>query len=159
MTRFLISAMDYIQEHEQKLTTAFAEVLRAEDDIATAKRELDNATAGLQSAVTAAETKLMAAWDAVKALMEETGEVEVILRGEATDFKIAYSTPRETVKVEPEAVPEEFCKMERRPKLKEIGEYLKGLRDAGQALPNWASFQMSTAKLGWKAIKRTTTKE
>jgi hypothetical protein len=146
--------MDAIQEHQQKLTTAFAEVLRAEDEISAAKRELDDATFGLQTAVTAAETRLVAAWDSVKALMEETGEVEVILAGEVTDFKIAYSTPRETVKVEPEAVPEEFCKMERKPRLKEIGEYLKGLRDAKLDFPNWASFQTAKAKLGWKAIKR-----
>jgi hypothetical protein len=88
--------------------------------------------------------------------MAETGKVEVLLPGAVTDFKIGWSTPRETVRVEPDAVPDEFCKIERKPRLKEIGEYLKGLRDAGEPFPNWGGFQTGASKPAWKAVKKST---
>jgi hypothetical protein len=146
--------MDYIEEHQRQLLSAFGAVLVAEEKVSEVKRRQDDVTTLLQQERNGAETALDLAWVEVEKLMAETGEVEVILPGEVTDFKISWSTARETVKVEAEAVPDEFCKTERKPKLKEIGEYLKGLRDGNIAFPNWASFQTGSAKLGWKAIKR-----
>ncbi|OWK34647.1 hypothetical protein [Fimbriiglobus ruber] len=147
--------MDAIQEHHQKLLAAFGSVLAAEEKISDVKTRLDQVTNLLQAEKTAAETDLASAWEQVEQLMSETGEVEVLLPGAVTDFKIARSNPRETVKVEVEATPDEFCKIERKPRLKEIGEHLKGLRDAGLPFPNWASFQVGTAKLSWKAVKKS----
>jgi hypothetical protein len=143
-----------IEEHKQRLLVAFGAVLSAEERVSDVKRRQDEATILLQQERNGAEAALEKAWMEIQGLLAETGEVEVILPGEVTDFKITWSSPRETVKVEPEAVPDEFCKTERRPRLKEIGEYLKGLRDAGLDLPNWGSFQTGSTKLGWKAIKR-----
>jgi hypothetical protein len=74
------------------------------------------------------------------------------------DFKIGWTTPRETVKAEPDATPDQFCKIERKPKLKEIAEHLKHLRQANLPLPNWASFERGASKLAWKAVKKTTAK-
>jgi hypothetical protein len=143
-----------IQEHQQHLLAAFCAVLAAEEKVSDVKRRQEEAAILLQQERNGVETVLERAWIEVEKLMAETGEVEVILPGDVTDFKIAWSTPRETVKVEPEAVPDEFCKMERKPRLKEIMDYLKGLRDASLDFPNWASFQTGSSKLGWKAIKR-----
>ena len=113
------------------------------------------ATTLLGMKVTGAENALSQAWEAVQKLMAETGEPEVLLPGAVTDYKIAPSTPRETVKVEsPDAVPDEFCKIERKPRLKEIGEFMKGLRDQNLPLPNWARFEHGASKLGWKAVKK-----
>jgi hypothetical protein len=148
--------MDAIAEHEEKMLKAFGAVLAAEDKMTDAKRRLDEATTLIGQEKTAAENELRVAWDAIAALMEETGEPEVVLPGEVTDFKIGWSNPPERVKVEPDAVPEEFCKIERKPKLKDIGDYLKGLREQGAAFPNWASFERGEPKLGWKSIKRST---
>ena len=143
-----------IEEHQQRLLSAFGAVLTAEDRVSDVKQRQDEAVTLLQQERNGAEAALATAWEEVEKLLTETGEVEVVLSGEATDFKIGWSAARETVKVEPDAVPDEFCKLERKPRLKEIGEYLKGLRDADLDFPNWASFQTGARKLGWKAIKR-----
>jgi hypothetical protein len=143
-----------IQEHQQKLMEAFAEVLKAEDAVSVAKTKLDEATTLLGLEKSKAEHALGQAWQQVQQLMAETGEVEVLLPGSVTDYKIGYSKPPERVKVEPDAVPDEFCRVERKPRLKEIGDYLKGLRETGQPLPNWGGFEHGEPKLTWKAVKR-----
>jgi hypothetical protein len=151
--------MDEIQEHEQKLMAAFGKVLAAEDRVAEAKSKLDEAVAMLGLERSTAETALTAAWGEVALLLNETGEVEVLLPGSVTDFRVGWTRPRESVRADPEATPDEYCRVERKPKLKEIGEYLKGLRDGGLALPNWASFQPGEPKLAWKAVKKSTKTE
>src|SRR5690349_4119092 len=120
---------EQIEKHQDAMISAFAEVLKAEDAISAAKSALTEATTRLDREVREAEFRREQAWSVVKGLLDSTGEYEVTLPGSVTDYKISYSTPRETVKAEvPEAVPDEFCKIERKPRLKEIGEFLKGLR-------------------------------
>ncbi len=143
-----------IDDHQQRLLTAFGSVLRAETAISEVKQRQADVEALLSEEKRCYEAELSTAWEDIKVLMEETGEFEIVLPGEVMDFKIGWSTPRETVKAEPDATPEEFCKTEKKPKLKEIAEHLNLLRSAGADLPNWASFQIGEAKLGWKAIKR-----
>lgn len=143
-----------IQEHQQKLIRAFAEVLKAEDAMSAAKAKLAEVTTPLEIAANQAEHALGVAWVEVQKLMAETGEVEVRLLGSVTDYKIGWSNPPERVKAEPDATPDEFCKIERKPKLKEIGVHLKELRDSGQPLPNWASLERGEPKLVWKAVKK-----
>lgn len=148
-----------ILEHQQRLLVAFGAVLRVEDAISDVKRRQVEAETLLQQERNRYESELEKAWFEVERLMTETGEVEVLLPGEATDFKIAWSTPRETVKAEPDATPDEFCRVERKPKLKEIADHLKSLRASGADLPNWASFQLGESKLGWKAVKKSTNRK
>jgi hypothetical protein len=148
--------MTEIEQHEQRLLAAFAKVLQAEEAISDVKKRQAEAETLLKQEMNGRETDLATAWEQIKLLMAETGEVEVLLPGEATDFKIGWSTPRETVKAVPDATPDEFCKIERNPKLKEIADHLKQLRTAGIPLPNWASFQRGGRKLSWKAVKKTT---
>jgi hypothetical protein len=140
---------------EGEMLNAFAAVLRAEQEVSAAKTVLDEAVTPLRQKLTGAETRLTSAWVEVERLMGSTGEFEVLLPGDVTDYKISFSTPRESVDVDADAVPDEFCKIERKPKLKEIGEHLKGLRDSDQPLPNWGRFKLGERKLGWKAIKKT----
>lgn len=147
--------MDAIEQHQQAMISAFAEVLKAEDAVSVAKAKLDEATTTLGREVNGATTRLEQAWAEIQKLMAETGEPEVILPGQVTDYKIGWSTPRETVKVEsPDAVPDEFCKMERKPKLREIGEHLKVIREQGGTFPNWGRFELGSSKLTWKAVKK-----
>jgi len=143
--------MDDIEKHEEAMLCAFARVRMAEDSIAGIKSEL----ARLKDDQGLHERELESAWQAMAQLMADTGEVEVILPDTSIDYKIAYSTPRETVKADPDATPDEFCKIERKPKLVEIGKHLNQLRDSGQPLPNWAQFEAGANKLTWKAIKKT----
>lgn len=148
-----------INEHQQRLMAAFASVLQAEEAVSEVKQRQTEAETLLQQERNGKETQLEKAWAVVSAILAETGEFEVILAGQVTDYKIGYSTPRETVKAEPEATPDEFCKIERKPKLKEISEHLKALRAEGKDLPNWASFQLGESKLTWKAIKKSTSRK
>lgn len=138
-----------------EMINLFAILLKAEEESANAKAALTEALTPLQFAVNAAEKKVADAWTEIEAAMKETGEYEVVLPGSVTDYKIVWSAPRERVKADPEATPDEFVKIERKPKLKEIGEHLKALRDEGNPLPNWASVESGEAKLQWKAIKKS----
>jgi hypothetical protein len=151
--------MDSVATHETTLVEAFAEVLKAEDTLREAKTKFQEAAAVLEREVALAEQALKAAWVDVNDLLAETGEFEVTLPGSVTDYKLYFTTPTQRVKVEPEAVPDEFCKIERKPKLKEIGDYLKQLKEVGGSPPNWARFEAGESKLAWKAIKKQATKE
>jgi hypothetical protein len=144
-------------EHQQKLMQAFAEVLKAEDAVSSSKVKLAEVTIPLQQAVNQAEHSLGKAWQEVERLMAETGEYEVLLPGTVTDYKIGWSNPPERVKADADAVPDEFCKIERKPKLREIMDYLKTLGAEGKPLPNWVSFERGERKLCWKAVKHKAT--
>lgn len=139
-----------MSSHEQKIMMHFAKVLKADAAIAEAKTAKQEAEAKAKLAINAAEAKAREAWDAIEAIMTETGEYEMLLPDNHIDYKISYTTPRQSVKVDESAVPDEFVKIERKPKLKEIGEYLK----TQDTLPNWASFERGEAKLTYKAIKK-----
>jgi hypothetical protein len=141
-------------EHEQKMMAAFAKILKAEEAEQEAKLELSKAEERAKGILAKARLEAGDALREISSLMKETGEYEVILPGEVTDFKIGYGATRESVKVEdPEAVPDRFCKMERKPMLKEIGEHLKSLPESER--PNWARIERPEPKLGWKAVKKT----
>lgn len=90
---------------------------------------------------------------AAKAIQEEmatTGEYEIIVPGEYCNYKIYFTVPRESVKVIADAVPDEFCKIERTPKLKEIGEFLKTQENP----PNWAKIEIGESSLTYKLLKK-----
>lgn len=149
---------DAIESHESAMMTAFVRVLRAEDRIRLAKSELDDATSRLKLEINQGEHDLAVAWEGMQALMAETGEVETTLPGAANDYRIHWTSPRESVKVEDaDAVPDEWCKIERKPKLAEIGKMLKGLAATGGQFPNWATLERGEAKLAWKAVKKALT--
>ncbi len=149
--------MDDTQNHQQSLLAAFAKVLCAEERISTGKAKLAEVTTTLKGDIAEGELALQDAWKEIEQLLGETGEYEVLLPGTVTDYKIGWSRASERISADPDATPDEFCKIERKPKLKEIGDHLKALRDTGQALPNWASFERGEPKLGWKAVKHKAT--
>jgi len=49
-------------------------------------------------------------------------------------------------------VPEEFLKKE--PKRKEILDYLKKLREAGEPMPSWATITRRAGSLYYKPVKK-----
>ena len=140
--------------HTQKVKDAFLSILAAEQRITGAKGELEAITATHKQAIAQQETQIAKAWGEIEALMAESGEVEVKLPGTVTDYVIGWSKPRESIKADADATPDEFVKIERKPKLKEIGDHLKALRKAGKPFPNWASFEKGEKKLVWKALKK-----
>lgn len=132
----------------------FRDWFKAEQEAASHKAELDKHTARLKIAISKAESRAEAARDAIARLMKETGQYEIVLSGEVSDYVIAYSTPRESVKGDVMAAPEEFVVVERKLKKKEVGDYLKKLREEGKDFPNWASFERGEPVLQWKATKK-----
>lgn len=81
--------------------------------------------------------------------MSANGVIEDIIEGELINYKLYFTTPRMTVKVDAAAVPDEFCKIERVPKKKEIKEFL----EAGNQV-NWASLERGASNLSYKAVKK-----
>ncbi len=81
--------------------------------------------------------------------MAANGVTEDTIEGELVNYKLSYTTPRQSVKADAEATPDDFCKIERVPKLKEIKEFL----DAGNQV-NWASIQLGESKLTYKVVKK-----
>ena len=144
------------EQHEAALLAAFAAVLKAEHFVAEAKGDLAEKTARMKAGIAEGETELAAAWATIAALMAETGETEVTLPGAATDYRIGWSTPRESVVIEDaNAVPDEWVEVERKPKKKEIGEHLRRLRDhQNMPMPNWGRLEAGEKRLQWSAVKR-----
>lgn len=140
--------MTTIDLHTSFIEAAFLAMRDAEDALSAAKSNLDHETVLLTNAKNAAEKKLADTWIEIEKLMAESGEYEInLLKHHA---KICYSSPRQSVKiVDIDAMPDEFCYIVRKPKLKEIGNMLKaGLQT------NYASLEYGEKKLMWKAIKK-----
>lgn len=145
---------DQIEAHETDTLRAFARVLKAEERIRQAKTEMESVTNLCKLEISEGEHEMSLAWTEISNLMAETGEVELILPGKASDFVIGWNTPRESVKADPVGTPDEWCKVERKPRLTDIGKHLKQLREAGQALPNWAAFEYGERKLQYRVTKK-----
>lgn len=138
-----------ISLHEEYMQAAFQSVLDAEQALVSVEGSLSQAIALLKTKKALAEGKLVAAWKSVKELMDETGEAEVLLPGgNGTYNKVYYTTPRQRVVVDEDAIPDEFCKIERKPRLKDIGEHL----DSGAKI-NWARYELGESRLAWKNVK------
>lgn len=129
---------------------AFKRILECERSLSSAKAELQKAETIFGGAVNRAEKDLKDAWEAIEGIMAQTGEYEILLPGEnGMDYKIAWSTPRQSVKiVDDAAVPDEFCRVKREPDKKKIKEELES-----GAKHNWAALEYGEKHLTWKAIK------
>lgn len=142
-------------EPNKDMIMAFAAVLKAEDKLRLLEVEKEKTLTGLAIKISDAEIFIIEAWKVVEEIMKKNGLLEDTLPGSANDYKIYYTTPRETVKVVDEkAVPKEFIKIEKSVMKKELLEHLKGLRDGKLNLPNWATIERGNSKLQWKAIKK-----
>jgi len=80
--------------------------------------------------------------------MKDNGLTEDEVIGEFVKYKISFSKPRGSVKCEPSAVPDEFCDIIRKPKLKEIRDYIE------ENDVNWAAIEFSEPTLTYKVVKK-----
>lgn len=152
--------MEEHEKHQQELIEAFGEVVRTENEIAEAKSAFEQVQAEHATKLRSVEAALGAAWAKVDGLLLESGEVSVVLPGTVTDYEIYRTTPRESVKlIDPAAVPDTFCKVERKPKLKEIADYLRAQGRASLTLPNWAALELGESRWAWKAVKKKAVRE
>ena len=127
------------------IETLLSRWLEADKKVAEIKQQMDLLDTELHRYKREAES---AAFE-IQQEMADTGEYEILVQGEYTDYKIYWGGGRESVKVEnPDAVPDEFCKIERKPKLREIAEHLK----TNQV--NWATMEKGSKKLNYKLVKK-----
>lgn len=110
------------------------------------KRELIMQCDRTIATLEAERDSIIAAFDAE---MKANGVLEDIIQGKLHNYKIAYQKQPERVVVEADAVPDEYCKIERKPKLAEIKAMLQ---DGAQT--NWAKLERSEPKLNWKMVKK-----
>jgi serine/threonine-protein kinase len=139
---------------EQKaLQTAFAAVLRAEQEEREAEAAIRAVRDQYEPVLRRCRQVQEESWEAIAQLLARLGAAEVVVPGEHCDYKIARSSAPEKVEVpDVTSVPEEFLKKE--PKRKEIHDYLKKLRDAGEPLPSWATLTRGAGALGYKPVKK-----
>lgn len=132
----------------EMLKMAFSSILENERAISAIKTERVTVTTELDLREIEADKAIKTAWEQIEELMKETGEYELEISGEGCNYKIGYNTPRQSVEVDDDAVPQEFCKSKLVPKLKEIKELL----DSGTKV-NWARFKEGAKKLQYKVVK------
>jgi hypothetical protein len=142
-----------ITARQEALRSALAAVLRAEQEEREAEATIRAVRDQHEPILRRCRQTQENAWEAIAKLLDQTGEVEVVVLGEHCDYKIALSSPPEKVDVpDVSAVPEEFLKKE--PKRKEILDYLKKLREAGKPLPDWATITRGPGSLCYKPVKK-----
>lgn len=144
-----------MSETEEHLTKLFSEWIKAEELLHEAEKRLSETSQVLQLEVNGLSSKVKRVREEIGEVLQKNGVLETIIPGKVMDYKVYFPTPKESVKVEDvNAVPDEWCRVERKANLKEIGEYMKGLREVDAPLPNWAIFQTGETKVSWKAVKK-----
>jgi hypothetical protein len=139
--------------HQKALQTAFAAVLRAEQEEREAEAAIRAVRDQYEPLLRRSRKAQEDAWEEIAKLMAQAGAVEAVVPGDHCDYKIAHSSAAEKVEVlDVNAVPEEFLKKE--PKRKEILDYLKKLREAGAPMPTWATLTRGAGALCYKPLKK-----
>jgi len=149
--------MTDLHEHDKKILEQVRIIEAAESRMRLSEDRLRKANLEHSLIASAADAEVRQAWDAIKDLMDETGEVEVLLPSELAGhvYKIAHRAGTETVDVpDVNALPAEFVKSEPVPKKKELLAHLKKLREEGAALPNYATIKRGESKLELKIVKK-----
>jgi len=90
--------------------------------------------------------EVIAAFDAE---MKANGVFEDLIEGKMHNYKITYQQQPERVVVDDDAVPDDMCKIERKPKLTEI----KAMLAEGKQV-NWARLERNEPKLVWRMVKK-----
>lgn len=135
----------------------FAKLLVAEKKLSEEKQKADEVINNLKLAVSKAEYEFEAAKAAMQKHMEDNGVVEDLLEGDFNDFKISFTKPKEIVDItEMEALPDEFVRVKKEPKKKELLDYIKSFPEHKR--PNWATLKFGEKTLTWRSVKKSKAK-
>src|SRR5262249_24610025 len=138
---------------QEALQRALAAVLRAEQEEREAEAAIRAVRDQYELVLRRCRQAQEDSWEAIAKLMAQIGAVEVLVPGDHCEYKIALSSAPEKVDVpDVTAVPEEFVKKE--PKRKDILDYLKNLREAGEPMPTWATLTRGAGALCYKPVKK-----
>ncbi len=129
---------------------SFKSILENDALISQIREKLTEDTTIANNTIAALENENRQHWETIKTEMEANGLLEDTIEGDYCDYVIYTTTGRESVKVEnPDAVPDEFCKLERKPKLTEIKKHIQ---EGNQV--NWACIERGEGKLTYKIKKK-----
>lgn len=134
-----------------ELKEAFVNLRAAEDDLTRLEGEKKQADFEMEQFMATAKADV-AKWEGECArIMRENGVIEDTIEGVVSNYKLFFGTPRRTVDiVDEDAVPDEFVKVERKPKKAEI---TKAFKDA-VSLPNWLQWKDGESKFQWRPVKK-----
>lgn len=126
-------------------------LIAAEQELAGAEKEKREAIYAHDLRIADAEAVLVDAQAALDAYMRENGLTRDVIEGGTVDYVIEWSKPRESIKVlDADAVPDELCSFVRKPRLKDVGEWLR----AQSVQPNWAVVEKGQPRAVWKTVKK-----
>ena len=131
----------------------FAELLKAEQELAEIKAQANNIANEWTVKVQNANYKHEAAKAVMQEYMESNGVTEEVFVGDSVDYKVCFTTPRETVDTpDVDALPDEFARIKKEPKKKELLEHIKSLPEHER--PNWATLKLGEKSLTWRLVKK-----
>lgn len=133
----------------------FSVVLTEEMNLSRLEAELREETNRFKRRIAEANARLEKAWAEMESAMKKAGKESIRLPDSIDDYLVSYSTPAQKVKVlDVGAIPEAYVKIEKTPKLREIGAFLKSCAENKIPLPNWAGFERGEPKLQWRRVKK-----
>lgn len=126
-------------------------LIAAEQMLAEIECEKRDAVFAFDARIADANAVLADAQAALDAYMRDNGLTRDKIEGGTVDYVIEWSKPRESVKVlDADAVPDELCSFVRKPRLKDVGEWLR----AQTVQPNWAVIEKGQPRAVWKTVKK-----
>lgn len=121
--------------------------LEAENHLGKLKEDKAVIVLELDKGIAKAEKDLAAAKYLLKELV---GGEDVIVKDTHQNWKVTFTKPKgKTVVSDIDAAPDEFVKIEKKPDLKAIREYLDE-----NGLTNWASIETAEPEITWRAVKK-----
>ncbi len=128
----------------------FEQIKVYEGDIKNIKKQIDL----LNIDIAKLDKQASDLWLEIKEAVDATDNKEVVLPGDFGDLKIHYKKGVEKIDiVDVEELPEEFIKVERTAKKRELLAYFKTLRDDNLPFPNYATITQGESVLTYSLIK------
>ena len=125
------------------------EWIDAENELEVLRKEKRKLVDDADSRIRAKQAEIDDIKAAFDADMKANGVLEDLIEGRNHNYKISYAKQPEKVIVDADAVPDDYCKIERKPMLKEIKDMLQS-----GAQTNWARLERGDPQITWKMVKK-----
>jgi translation elongation factor EF-Ts len=133
----------------KSLTDMLKDWIELDSQLEAAKKHKREVVAKADSAIAKLEAERDMLIEQVDAEMKANGVFEDLIEGKMHNYKITYQQQPERVIVDDDAVPDDMCKIERKPRLAEI----KAMLAEGKQV-NWARLERNEPKLVWRMVKK-----
>lgn len=134
-----------------ELKEAFVKLREAEDELHRLECEKKQADDEMAAFLDRAKSDIERYENICATIMRENGVLEDVVEGLVSNYKLYFGSPRRTIDIVDEnAVPDEWVKIERKPKKREIANAFK---DAA-SLPNWLQWKEGEGRFQWRPVKK-----